>query len=49
MPGAPFTWTKARLELEIGLGDLKYLVAPFFAISASIKIVGTWDLSMPQG
>jgi hypothetical protein len=35
MPGAPFAWTKAGLEVEIGLA------APFSP--ASIEIVGTWD------
>src|SRR5271156_6278828 len=27
MPGAPFTWTKAGLELEIGLGDSRLVDA----------------------
>jgi hypothetical protein len=26
MPGAPFTWTKAGLELEIGFGDFELAV-----------------------
>ena len=29
MPGAPFTWTKAGVELEIGFRDFEYLAAPF--------------------
>jgi hypothetical protein len=45
MRGAPFTWTKAGLELEIGFGRLRASGGAFFAVSASIEIVGTWDLS----
>ena len=29
MPGAPFTWTKAGFELEIGFGDFEHLAALF--------------------
>jgi hypothetical protein len=29
MPGAPFTWTKAGIEIEIGFGDFEHLAAPF--------------------
>jgi hypothetical protein len=29
MLSAPFTWTKAGLELEIGFGDFEHLAAPF--------------------
>jgi len=29
MPGAPFTWTKAGVELEIGFRDFEHLAAPF--------------------
>jgi hypothetical protein len=29
IPGAPFTWTKAGLEIEIGFRDFKHLAANF--------------------
>jgi len=28
MPGAPFTWTKAGFEREIGFGGFEHLAAP---------------------
>ena len=41
MPGAPFTWTKAGVELEIGFRDLEYLAAPFSPSRQRWKSVGT--------
>jgi hypothetical protein len=38
MPGAPFTWTKAGVELEIGFRDFEHLAVPFFAFSATFEI-----------
>jgi hypothetical protein len=38
MPGAPFTWTKAGVELEIGFRDFEHLGVPFFAFSATFEI-----------
>ena len=41
MPGAPFTWTKAGVELEIGFRDFEYLAAPFSPSRQRWKSVGT--------
>jgi len=38
MPGAAFIWTKAGLELEIGLGEPEHLAASRFAFSAMFEI-----------
>jgi len=32
MPGAPFTWTKAGFEREIGFGGFEHLAAPSLAL-----------------
>jgi hypothetical protein len=45
MPGAPFTWTKAGLELEIGFGEFEHLAAPFSPSRQVSRSVGTSDLS----
>ena len=34
MPGAPFTWTKAGVEVAIGFRDFEHLAASVFALSA---------------
>jgi hypothetical protein len=44
MPGAPFAWTKAGLELEIGgLRRLEYLAAPFSPASIVFSVVFLWQ------
>ena len=37
MPGAPFTWKKAGVELEIGFRDFEYR-RRLFAFSATLEI-----------
>src|SRR5713101_6200914 len=41
MPGAPFTWTKAGIELDIGFRDFEHLAAPFSPSRQRSKSVGT--------
>ena len=38
MPGAPFTWTKAGVEVAIGFRDFEHLAASVFALSATFEI-----------
>jgi hypothetical protein len=44
MPSAPFTWTKAGLELEIGFGDFEHLAAPFRPLGYVRDLSGRSDL-----
>ena len=44
MPGAPFTWTNAGLELEIGFRDFEPLVAPFSLLGNVPNLPGRSDL-----
>jgi len=37
MPGAPFTRTKAALELEIGFGDPEHLAASLFRLLGNVR------------
>ena len=41
MPGAPFTWKKAGVELEIGFRDFEHLAAAFLPSRQRSKSVGT--------
>jgi len=41
MPGAPFTWTKAGFEREIGFGGFEHLAAPSSPCRRRSRSVGT--------
>ena len=48
MPGAPFTWTKAGLELEIGFGGFEHLAAPCSPSRQRLGLSGRSHLSAKQ-
>jgi len=41
LPSAPFTWTRAGFEREIGFGGFEHLAGALFAFSAKTRPVGT--------
>jgi hypothetical protein len=48
MPGAPFTRTKAALELEIGFGDPEHLAASLFRLLGNVRdLSGRYDRRLP--